>query len=55
VVEAFEEAERIDHNQSLGVPEDQDDWERAISEWATRSEQALERRKTFHIVEPDSA
>jgi hypothetical protein len=52
---AFEEAERIDHNQSLGDPEDMDDWERAVVEQATRFDQAAEARKQFRVVKPDDA
>jgi hypothetical protein len=50
---AFEEAERIDHNQSLDDPADDDDWERAVVEQATRFEQARERRQTFRVIKPE--
>jgi hypothetical protein len=50
---AFEEAERIDHNQSLGDVDDMDDWERAIVEQTNRFEQAIEARKQFHVVKPE--
>lgn len=49
--EAFEEAERIHHNQSLG--DDMEDWECAVVEQAARFEQAIEARKQFRVVEPD--
>ena len=51
--EAFEEAERIDHNQSLGNADDMDEWERAVIDQAERFEQAIEARKKFRVVEPD--
>jgi hypothetical protein len=49
--EAFEEAERIDHNQSLD--DDMEDWERAVVEQTARHEQAIEARKQFLVVNPD--
>jgi hypothetical protein len=45
--EAFEEAERIDHNQSMGEP---DETERAIAEQAERFERAEEARAKFRVV-----
>jgi hypothetical protein len=46
--EAFEEAERIDHNLSLGEP---DELDRAIAELAERFDQAVEARRKFRIVD----
>ena len=45
--EAFEEAERINHNQSMGEP---DELDRAIAEQAERFDRAEEARKKFRIV-----
>ncbi len=49
--EAFEEAERIAHNQSLGDLDDLDDRERVVVEQLARFEQAIEARRKFHVVE----
>jgi hypothetical protein len=43
----FEEAERIDHNQTAG---DEDEWERAVREQAERFDQAVQRRANMNIV-----
>jgi hypothetical protein len=48
--QAFEEAERIDHNQSLDEP---DEWERAELELTRRFDEAAAARKKFHIVKDD--
>jgi hypothetical protein len=50
--DAFEEAERIDHNQSLGEP---DELDRAVAEQTRRFEQAVAARQKFHIVEGDES
>jgi len=50
-IKAFEEAECIDHNQSLGEPEDYD---HAVAEQADRFDQAIKARRTFKIVPPPS-
>ena len=49
--EAFEEAERIDHNQSLDDPDELED---AIIEQARRFDQAAARRKKLHVVKGGS-
>ena len=45
--EAFEEAERIDHNQSLGEPDERDF---AVARMTERFEQAEAARQKFHVV-----
>jgi hypothetical protein len=45
--EVFEEVERIDHNQSLGEP---DEFDRAVDEQRQRFDQAAEARRKFEVV-----
>ena len=45
--EAFEEAERIDHNQSMGEP---DELDRTVADRAERLERAEEARRKFRVV-----
>lgn len=45
--DAFEEAERIDHNQSLGEP---DEHEGAIDEQRRRFDKAIAARQRFHVI-----
>ena len=45
--EAFEEAERVDHNQSMGEP---DELDRAVAEQAEWLDRAAEARRKFRIV-----
>jgi hypothetical protein len=47
---AFEEAERVEHNQSLGEP---DELDQAASEQIRRFDQAIAARQKFKIVEDD--
>ena len=49
--EAFEEAERIDHNQSLDQP---DDLGHTVLEQTEHFERAKQIRKKFHVVPPGS-
>jgi hypothetical protein len=49
--DAFEEAVRIDHNQSLGGSEDEE--ERAELELTRRFDEAAAARKKFHDVKDD--
>ena len=47
--ETFEEAERIEHNQSHGEP---DEFERAVAEQTERFVKAAEARREFHVIKP---
>ena len=49
---AFEDAERIDHNQSL---EDATEIEVAVAEAANRHDKAMEARRKFKVVKPNVA
>jgi hypothetical protein len=49
--DAFEEAERLDHNRFLDTY-DEDEWEQLVREQGERFEKAAEARKKFHVVEP---
>ena len=48
--EAFEEAERIDHNKSLGEP---DELDRAMAELERHLDQVAATRQKFHVVKGD--
>ena len=56
LAEAFDEAERIEHNQSLHFDEP-DEYERAEMELTRRFDQAIEARKNFrvHVTVKDDA
>jgi hypothetical protein len=52
--DAFEEAERIDHNQSLEDAADEpDELVRAYAEQARRFDEAEAKRQKFHVVKED--
>jgi hypothetical protein len=47
--DVFEEAERIDHNQTIGDAFE-DEWEIAVREQTERFEQAVQRRENMKVV-----